>query len=167
MSHTTSPSLHTDDCVALVEHAETDCVADSPLETAVDVFLPGGLIEVGLLFSVVEGVDAAVKVGVSGGAGIASDHDDRADRSVFGDETGCVAAVQMLVRVKRRSALKQLTRLSVRGWRRHFARAKQRQQPWRSSRGLAQVVEPAVSAHRRSSGKEWQPQPTNRSRASS
>ncbi|KAI7150390.1 hypothetical protein KC360_g19 [Hortaea werneckii] len=42
-----------------VGHAELDGLRDTPLETLVDVLLPGDLLEVGLLLVVVEGPDAA------------------------------------------------------------------------------------------------------------
>lgn len=76
MAHSASPALYTDDCVALLEHAQTDGVLDAPLETGVNVFLPGGLGEIGLLLCVVEGIDATVEVGVAGGTGVSGDHDD-------------------------------------------------------------------------------------------
>jgi hypothetical protein len=39
----------------------------------------------------VEGVDATVKVGVSGRAGVTGDHDDGAYGTVLGDKAGRVA----------------------------------------------------------------------------
>jgi hypothetical protein len=36
-------------------------------------------------------------VGVAGGAAVSGDHDDGAHGTVFGDETGCVAAMTVLV----------------------------------------------------------------------
>ena len=64
MAHAAPPALHADDGRALGENAELDGVHDAPLETAVDVLLPRGLFEVRLLLGEVEGVYAAVKVGV-------------------------------------------------------------------------------------------------------
>ena len=64
MTPTTPPALHTDDHIPLVEHAELDGLGDAPFEAAVDVFLPVDFFEVGFLFGEVEGVDAAVEVGV-------------------------------------------------------------------------------------------------------
>ena len=64
MAHSAPPALHADDGVALAEHTELDGVHDAPLETAVDVLLPWGLLEVGLLLGEVEGVYTAVQVGV-------------------------------------------------------------------------------------------------------
>ena len=64
MAHTTLPALHADDVVALVEDTQLDGLLDAPLETTVNVFLPDGGVEVGLLFGEQEWVDASVKVGV-------------------------------------------------------------------------------------------------------
>lgn len=94
MAQSTSPSLNANDCVALLEHVQADGVLDAPLEAVVDVLLPWSGLEVGLLHVVVEGVDAAVEVGVSRGTAVAGDHDDGADGAVLGDETGSVAAVK-------------------------------------------------------------------------
>jgi hypothetical protein len=92
VAETTPPALDADDSVALLEHTELESVADAPLETLVDILLPGDGLEVGLLLVVVEGVDAAVQVGVARGDGVAGDHDDGADGAVLGDEAGGVAA---------------------------------------------------------------------------
>lgn len=64
MTHPTSPSLNADDGVALADDFELESVAETPLESAVDVFLPDLDVEVGFLLREVEGVDAAVEVGV-------------------------------------------------------------------------------------------------------
>lgn len=88
VAHTSTPSLNTNDALALLEHSQADCVPDTPLEAVVDVLLPWSCLEVGLLLVVVEGVYAAVQVRVSGGCSIAGDHDDGADGAVLGDQTG-------------------------------------------------------------------------------
>ncbi len=93
MPHPAPPPLHTDHRIALLQNTELDGVLDAPLQPLVDVLLPRDALEVGLGFGVEEGVDAAVEVGVAGGAGVARDHDDGADGAVFGDEAGGVAAV--------------------------------------------------------------------------
>jgi hypothetical protein len=64
VSHATPPSLNADDIVALVDDTKFDSVGETPLEAAVDVFLPDLDVEVGLLLGEVEGVDATVEVGV-------------------------------------------------------------------------------------------------------
>jgi hypothetical protein len=92
VAETTPPALDADDSVALLEHTKLESVADTPLEALVDILLPGDGLEVGLLLVVVEGVDAAVQVGVARGDGVAGDHDDGADGAVLGDEAGGVAA---------------------------------------------------------------------------
>lgn len=91
MAEAAPPALDADDGVALLEHTELECVADTPFEALVDILLPGDGLEVGLLLVVVEGVDAAVQVRVAGGDGVAGDHDDGADGAVLGDKTGGVA----------------------------------------------------------------------------
>jgi hypothetical protein len=58
------PALDADDVVAFVEDAEADGLLDAPLETAVDVFLPHRLAEVGLLLGEEERIHTAVEVGV-------------------------------------------------------------------------------------------------------
>jgi hypothetical protein len=66
VAHTASPSLNTDDSIAAGEHTELDGVEDTPCKAAIDVLLPGCLVEVGLLLVKEEGVDAAVEMGVLG-----------------------------------------------------------------------------------------------------
>lgn len=64
MAHTSPPALHTDNGIALAQNTELDSVHDAPLETAVDVFLPRGGLEVGLLLREEEGVYTTVQVRV-------------------------------------------------------------------------------------------------------
>jgi len=64
MAFATAPALDADDVVAFVQNAELDGLGDTPLEAAVDIFLPVGLLPVRLLLGEEEGVDAAVEVGV-------------------------------------------------------------------------------------------------------
>jgi hypothetical protein len=64
VAHATAPALYADNRVAFVQNAELDCVHDAVLQAAVDVFLPGDGLEVGLLFVEVEGIDAAVEMRV-------------------------------------------------------------------------------------------------------
>jgi hypothetical protein len=64
VAHTATPSLNTDDGVALVDDAELETVVDTPLEAAVDILLPDLDVEVGLALGEVEGPDTAVQVGV-------------------------------------------------------------------------------------------------------
>lgn len=97
MAHTATPSLHTDDALALLEDSQADGVVDTPLETVVDILLPWGGVEVGLLLVVVEWVDAAVQVRVTRCAGVAGDHDDGADGAVLGDQAcGVTPGIEML-----------------------------------------------------------------------
>lgn len=100
VSHTSTPSLHTDDALALLEDSQADGVLNSPLETVVDILLPRRGVEVGLLLVVVEGVDAAVQVGVAGCAGVAGDHDDGAYWAILGDQTsGITPKFDMLAEI--------------------------------------------------------------------
>ena len=92
MAHAAAPALDTDNAVAFAEDAEFGGLADAPLETAVDVFLPVGAAEVRFGLGEAEGVDAAVEVGVAGRDGVAGHHDDGADGAVLGDEASGVAA---------------------------------------------------------------------------
>ena len=64
VAHTATPSLNTDDRVALVDDAELETVVDTPLEAAVDVLLPDLDVEVGLALGEVERPDTTVKVRV-------------------------------------------------------------------------------------------------------
>lgn len=91
VAHTTSPALHTDDGIALGQYAELHGVANAPLETLVNILLPWGVLEVGLLDVVVEWPDTTVQVRVAGGATVTGDHDDGAHGAVLGDEAGGAA----------------------------------------------------------------------------
>lgn len=64
MAHSSSPALDTDHRVALVKDTKLDGIHDSPLQTAVNVFLPWSGVEVWLLFGEIEGVYAAIQVRV-------------------------------------------------------------------------------------------------------
>lgn len=64
VAHAATPALNADDGVAAVENAELDGVHDTPLQAAVDILLPRGGLEVGLLLVEVEGVHATVQVRV-------------------------------------------------------------------------------------------------------
>lgn len=87
VTHTTAPSLNTDNAGTLLDYTKLDTVVDTPLQTTVDIFLPDLDIEVGLIFGEVEGVDTAVQVGIPGGGLVTGDHDDRANGAVLGEET--------------------------------------------------------------------------------
>ena len=97
VAETTPPALDANDSIALLEHTKLESVADTPLETLVDILLPGNLLEVGLLFVVVEGVDTAVQVRVARGDGVTGDHDNGADGAVLGDKTGGVATERRML----------------------------------------------------------------------
>jgi len=56
--------LHANNWVTLVQDTELDSILDTPLQTAVNILLPWDLLEVGLGFGEIEGVDTTVKVGI-------------------------------------------------------------------------------------------------------
>ena len=64
VAHTATPALNADDVIALVDDTEFDTVRNTPLETAVDIFLPALEVEVGLLLGEIEWPDTTVKVGI-------------------------------------------------------------------------------------------------------
>ena len=64
VTHATPPSLDTDDSVSFAQDTELDRVHDAPLQTAVDVLLPGGAVEVWLVLGEPEGVHAAIEMRV-------------------------------------------------------------------------------------------------------
>lgn len=90
MTHTTTPSLYTNDALALLEHSQADGILNAPFETVVDILLPWCGLEVGLLGVVVEWVYPTVQVGIARCAGVAGDHDDGTNWAVFGDQTSGV-----------------------------------------------------------------------------
>lgn len=92
MPHPTSPALNAHHSITGAQHTKLDGIHDAPLQTAVNILLPGDFIEVGLPFGEEERVDAAVEMGVAGRAAVASDHDDRAHGTVFGEQAGGFAA---------------------------------------------------------------------------
>lgn len=62
MPLTTSPSLDADDHFALLQDAEVDSLLNTPLQATVDILLPVGFIEVGLLLREEEWINTAVQV---------------------------------------------------------------------------------------------------------
>ena len=102
MTHSSSPALHTDHGIALVENTELDGVHDAPLQTTVNVLLPWLGVEVWLLLGEIEGVYAAIQMGVlrllatkmleivrtySSGHSITGDHNDWAHGAILRDQT--------------------------------------------------------------------------------
>lgn len=103
VAHSSSPALDTDHRVALVKDTKLDGIHDSPLQTAVDIFLPWGGVEVRLLLGEIEWIYATIQMGVlpelakklnngdfeayTGGHGITGNHDDWADGAILGDQT--------------------------------------------------------------------------------
>lgn len=64
MTLASTPALNTDNVVTVVQNAQFDGLKKTPLETAVDIFLPISIGEVGLLLRVYEGIDTTVEVGI-------------------------------------------------------------------------------------------------------
>lgn len=83
VAHAATPALHTDNAVALVEHAKLDGLTNTPLETLVDIFLPVGASEVRLRLWKLERVDATVQMSISRGGSVSGDHDDWAYRTIL------------------------------------------------------------------------------------
>lgn len=109
MAHSAAPALDADNVVALVDDAQLETVGDTPHEAAVDILLPDLDVEVGLLLGESEGPDATVQVGIlmvcqfelefhqnqgqkthPRSLGVAGNHEDRANRTVLGEETSGV-----------------------------------------------------------------------------
>jgi hypothetical protein len=64
VSTATSPALDSDNHVLLAQYTELHGLLHTPLETAVDIFLPDLDVEVGLRLREMEGVHATVEMGV-------------------------------------------------------------------------------------------------------
>lgn len=62
MTLASTPALNADNVITFVQNAQLDRFEETPLETAVDIFLPISIGEVGLLLRVYEGIDTTVKV---------------------------------------------------------------------------------------------------------
>ena len=64
VSQTTAPALHTHHLVTLLQDTELDRLGDTPLQAAVNIHLPAGGFEIGLLLGEKERVYATVQVRV-------------------------------------------------------------------------------------------------------
>ena len=64
MALSSTPSLHTDDHVAFFQNTEVYSGLDAPFQTAIDILLPVGLVEIGLFLGEQEGINAAIQVGI-------------------------------------------------------------------------------------------------------
>jgi hypothetical protein len=89
---TTAPALDTNDRLTLLENTQLDGLADTPLETTVNILLPVGATEVRLRLGKVERIHATIEVRIARGRLVASDHDNGTDGTVLGDDTGRFAA---------------------------------------------------------------------------
>lgn len=87
-----TPALNTDDVIALADDTKLDTVRDGPLETPVNILLPALEVEVGLLLGEQERPYAAVQMGIPRSSSVTGDHDDRANRAIFGKETCSIPA---------------------------------------------------------------------------
>src|SRR5579871_3989347 len=97
MAHTTSPALYAYHRVTSVQNTKFDCIHNAPLQASINIFLPRKLIKIRLRLVEENWVDTAVEMGVSGGASITSDHDDRAHRTIFAEKAGRFTAGHILV----------------------------------------------------------------------
>ena len=84
MTHTTTPALKTNDTVAFAEDTELDGLVDTPLQALVNILLPVGRLEIRLCLLEPEWVDTTVEMSIARSARVASHHDDRTDRTIFG-----------------------------------------------------------------------------------
>lgn len=73
IAQTSSPALHGDDNVALVEQTKFYGLVNSPPQTFVNIVLPYSLVEIGLSFRVNKGIYTTVQVRVSSSVVIAGD----------------------------------------------------------------------------------------------
>ena len=64
MTLSATPALDADHMVAFTQHAKVDGILDTPSKTSIYIFLPVGLIEVGLLFWEQEWIDTSIKMGI-------------------------------------------------------------------------------------------------------
>lgn len=64
VSQTTAPALHTDYTVTFLQDTEFNRLGNTPLQAAVNIFLPDGRAEIGLLLREEKWVYAAIKVRV-------------------------------------------------------------------------------------------------------
>jgi hypothetical protein len=64
VAHSSSPALDTDHRVALVKDTKLNGIHDSPLQTAVNIFLPWGGVEVRLLLGEIERIYATIQMGI-------------------------------------------------------------------------------------------------------
>jgi hypothetical protein len=87
MSESSTPSLDGNYSLTLGEDTKINSLLHTPLKTLVDVLLPDDLVKVGLGLRVVEGVHSTRQVGVSGGGGGTSNHNNGTSWAVLGDET--------------------------------------------------------------------------------
>ena len=62
MSLSSTPALHADNHVSFTEDTQINGLLNTPLEPAIDVFLPIRFLEIGLVTGEYEGVYAAVQM---------------------------------------------------------------------------------------------------------
>lgn len=84
VAHAALPALDNDDGVANSQGLHLESLGNGPLDAEIDVLLPVDLGEVGLVLGEQEGVDTTVQVSKARGRGVASHHEDGADRAVLG-----------------------------------------------------------------------------------
>lgn len=62
MAETTTPALHSDNSVALLENVQFKSVINTPLQPLVDILLPDHLIKIRLGLRIMEGIDTTVEM---------------------------------------------------------------------------------------------------------
>lgn len=65
-----SPALHGDDGVTLVQQTETHGLIHSPSQTLIDVLLPYSLVKIRLRLRVSEGINTTVQMRIPSGVGV-------------------------------------------------------------------------------------------------
>ena len=64
VAHSSSPSLNADNGVTAGDNLKAKTLGNTPLEAAVDIFLPAGLVEIGLGLLEDEWIYTTIKVGI-------------------------------------------------------------------------------------------------------
>ena len=91
VAHAALPALDDNNGLTLGQDTQLHGLCHTPLDAAIDILLPVDLAKVGLGLGEQEGINAPVQVSVPGSRGVSCDHENGADGSVFGQETGRIS----------------------------------------------------------------------------
>lgn len=69
MAFATTPALDADDVVTFTQDSQFDGLEDTPLQTAINILLPIGLVEVRLLLREQEGINPTIEMRILSGSG--------------------------------------------------------------------------------------------------